>query len=233
MHGEAEEHYQYPDDAGFWDDFRKWSFRQQVVGIFVAIVVAYLVLCAITGAAYGVWWGTELATMSILGLTLVGTVFEAIIVAFVALAVGGALYLALVLAEYIAKRRFWFTDRSLTWAIVWVVGFHLIMTISLAPLKRDANRIYEMNPNPPLINREDVEGSPYHAEFDYGGQITAITIKRDVRIKRYGYVGVFEAWDVSGHRGGNTGVYLFVPGYALLSDWVRGLDGAVEQTAPQ
>jgi hypothetical protein len=232
MHGEAEAHYQYPDDAGFWDDFRKWSFRQQLVGIFVAIVLAYLALCAVCGAVYGMWWGIGYATMSIFGLTVFETAGEFLLVAVIAGFVGLVIYGFMSLIGFMGHEPEPPSNYAFIVPFTWVIVFHLIMTISLAPLKREVDRIYEANPNPPGVVHL-AEDSAYNVEYDYGGRVTAITVQRDERLKRYGYVGVFSGWNVSWFRGGNTGVYVFLPGYALLSDMRQGQNGVVNQTTPK
>lgn len=230
MHGEG--HYEYPDDAGFFDDFRKWSFRQQVTGVCAGIVLAYLAVCAIGGALYGMWWGLGYATMSIFGLTVLETVGEFLLVAVIASFVGLFVYGFMSLIGFMGLEPEPPSNYVFLVPFVWVIAFHLIMTISLAPLKREVDRIYEANPNPPGVVQM-LDDSSYNVEYDYGGQISAIVVKRDQRLKRYGYVGIFSGWNVSWFRGGNTGVYVFLPGYALLSDMRQGQDGAVEQTAPQ
>ena len=214
-------------EDGFWQ--QRWYKIAGAILIFGGL--CYLAISAILGALYGIGVGIDLATYWVFGLNWWEALVELALVgmfAFVALAVAyytPVFYGALVNGDRISGPIHRKSAMFAKGVLIWMISTHLLMSIFLAPMKREMAAIDAANPNPGYVA---TDGTRYTTEYDFGGKLTALVAKRDARLKRYGYVRLGKGWDVSPMRGGKASVYIFIPGAAMLWDWWFGYDQAIE-----
>lgn len=216
-------------EDGFWS--QPWY---KIAGaILILAGLCYLAIAAVLGAFYGMFVGIDLATYWVFGLNWWESLVEVSLLGMCAIiATSIAYYIPVFYGAVVNGDRISgpVHKKSAGFAkgvFIWVIATHLLMSIFLAPMKREMAAIDAANPNP-NPSYTATAGTRYTTEYDFGGKLTALVAKRDERLKRYGYVRVWKGWDVNPLRGGKSSVYVFIPGAALVWDWWFGYDQAIE-----